>query len=223
MCFALACALTTLPLAGADGELEPLPLKLPHPKYFPTPMPLPKAHLDPADVTNKGLRRPVFLAPKGITNVALNKPVTSSDPNPIIGDLSLVTDGDAESMDGHAVELSSGKQWVQIDLGSTYEIYAIVFWHRFDVHTIVFHDVVVQTGTDAAMGKNVTTLFNNDLANDVGLGAGKDFQYIETNQGKLVDGKGTKARYVRLYSKGSTVNSENAYTEVQVFAVPATK
>ena len=37
-----------------------------------------------------------------------------------------------------------------------------------------------------------------------GLGIGKDREYFETNEGKLVDAKGIKARYVRLYSKGST-------------------
>jgi hypothetical protein len=32
----------------------------------------------------------------------------------------------------------------------------------------------------------------------LGLGAGKDLNYIETYQGKLIDAKGVKGRYVRL-------------------------
>jgi len=87
----------------------------------------------------------------------------------------------------------------------------------------VYHDVVVQTADDPDMIRHVVTLFNNDIANDHGLGAGNDYQYIETAQGKLVDGKGTKARYVRLYSNGSTLNGGNDYQEVEVWALPATK
>ena len=50
----------------------------------------------------------------------------------------------------------------------------------------------------------VTTIFNNDFHNELGLGAGKDLNYIETYQGKLIDAKGVKGRYVRLYSNGNT-------------------
>ena len=52
----------------------------------------------------------------------------------------------------------------------------------------------------------MTTIFNTDAANELGLGAGKDLPYIETYQGKLIDAKGVKGRYVRLYSKGNTTN-----------------
>jgi hypothetical protein len=52
-------------------------------------------------------------------------------------------------------------------------------------------------------------------------GAGTDREYFETNQGKLIDAKGVKARYVRLYSRGSTDSALNEYTEVEIYARPA--
>lgn len=209
--------LVTLSLAQSDANLEPLPLKLPKPRFEGTPKNLPKVNLDPK---SNGKPRPPFMAPKGVTNVALKKAVTSSDSNPIIGTLDQVTDGDKEAADGSYVELAEGKQWVQIDLGANYDIAAIVFWHRHD-DARVYRDVVVQTADDPDFITNVQTLFNNDQANELGLGVGKDYEYVDTSEGKLVDGKNTKARYVRLWSKGSTADGQNHYTEVEVYAMPA--
>ena len=45
--------------------------------------------------------------------------------------------------------------------------------------------------------------------------------YIETHFGKLIDAKGVKGRYVRLYSNGNTTNKFNDYIEVEVFGKPA--
>ena len=66
------------------------------------------------------------MIPEGCTNLAAKKKVTSSDPAPIIGELSLVTDGDKDGSDGSFVELAPGKQWVQIDLENPADISAIV-------------------------------------------------------------------------------------------------
>ena len=54
-----------------------------------------------------------------------------------------------------------------------------------------------------------------------GLGIGKDLEYFESNEGKLIDAKGEVARYVRLYSKGSTDSDLNHYIEVEVWGKPA--
>jgi hypothetical protein len=66
----------------------------------------------------------------------------------------------------------------------------------------------------------VTTLFNNDHDNTAGFGAGKDMAYVETSEGKLIDAKGVKARYVRLSSNGNTTSELNHYVEVEVFGQP---
>ena len=67
--------------------------------------------------------------------------------------------------------------------------------------------------------KNVQTVFNNDQDNSVGLGIGNDLLYFESNEGKLIPAKGIKGRYVRLWSKGSTSDDQNHYTEVEVWGL----
>ena len=81
--------------------------------------------------------------------------------------------------------------------------------------------MIVQVADDAAFKKNVRTVFNNDNDNTAGLGAGQDMNYIETSEGKLVDAKGAKARFVRLYSRGNNANELNHYVEVEVWGRPA--
>ena len=69
--------------------------------------------------------------------------------------------------------------------------------------------------------ENVRTIFNNDSDNTSGLGVGTDREYFETYEGKLINTKGVKARYIRFYSKGSTESALNEYTELEVYARPA--
>jgi hypothetical protein len=158
--------------------------------------------------------------PAGTTNLALKKPVTSSTTDPINGTLDLSTDGDKAGDEGSYVELKPGKQWVQIDLGEEANIYALLIWH-FHSQERVYFDVVAQVSDDPSFAKDVTTVYNNDGANELGLGAGKDLDYIESFLGKLVDAKGVKGRYVRLYSKGNTTDKLNHYIEVEVWGKPA--
>jgi hypothetical protein len=202
--------------AGATGQLVPLPIQLPKPMFEGTPQNLSVPNLQ------KPLGRPrdPFLAPAGVTNVAKGKKVASSDTEPVIGELEQVTDGDKKGAEGSFVELGPGVQYVTIDLGATHEVFAVLFWH-FHKTPRVYFDVVVQLADDADFKKNVRTLFNNDNDNKSGLGAGKDMNYVETAEGKLVDAKGSRARYVRLYSRGNSANELNHYVEVEVFGRPA--
>ena len=80
---------------------------------------------------------------------------------------------------------------------------------------------VAESADDAGFSKNVRTIFNSDTDNTLGLGAGPDMTYVDTAEGKLVDAKGGKARYVRLYSRGNNANELNHYVEVEVFGRPA--
>ena len=50
-----------------------------------------------------------------------------------------------------------------------------------------------------------------------GRGAGSDPVYVETSEGRLINAKGWRARYVRLYSDGNTMSALNHYVEVEVF------
>ena len=55
-------------------------------------------------------------------------------------------------------------------------------------------------------------------SDSTGLGVGQDWaEYLETFNGLLVPAKGVTARYVRLYSNGSTASDMNRYTEVEVW------
>jgi hypothetical protein len=193
-----------------------LKTQLPPPLFVGTPVPLNVPNLEPPI---KG-KRPDFYVPAGTINLARNKRVTASDNNPDVGTLDMIDDGDKDGNEGSWVELGPGKQWVQIDLAKDANIYAILIWH-FHSQARVYRDVVVQVSDDATFKSGVTTIFNSDFHNDLGLGVGKDLSYIETYQGKLIDAKGVKGRYVRLYSNGNTANKLNHYIEVEVWGKPA--
>jgi hypothetical protein len=81
----------------------------------------------------------------------------------------------------------------------------------------VYKDMVVQISNDAAFAKGVTTIFNNDHDNSAKLGKGTDKEYRERNDGRPIDAKLTKGRYVRCYSNGSTSEPVNNYIEIEVF------
>jgi hypothetical protein len=208
-------ALFTATVMVAEDQV-PLKTDLPKPLFVGTPVPIKVPNLEPAP---KG-KRPDFMVPAGTVNLAKGKKVTASDSDPVVGTLDLITDGDKEGDEGSWVELGPGKQWVQIDLEKDANISAIWLWH-FHSQSRVYFDVVVQVSDDPTFSKDVTTVFNADAANELGLGTGADRPYIETYEGKLIDAKGVKGRYVRLYSKGNTTNKMNHYIEVEVFGKPA--
>jgi hypothetical protein len=211
----LAAAGTSL-RSQQDPNKEELKLQLPKPMFVGTPRNIKTPNLEV--VTGKP-RGPFFVA-KGTKLLSLKKAVSSSDMQPVIGELSFVTDGEKAGEDGYFVELGPGKQWVQIDLGASSNIAAILVWH-YHSQARVYRDVVIQVADDKDFLKGVSTVYNNDHDNTSGLGIGKDKEYIETNEGRLVDAKGAKGRYVRLYSSGNTSNDMNHYVEVEVYGSPA--
>ena len=213
----LSLLLLTATLASADtAKLVPLKTDLPKPLFVGTPVPVNVPNLEKP---RQG-PRPDFMVPEGTTNLAKGAPVTSSDSQPTTGDLSQITDGVKDGDEGNYVELDKGKQWVQIDLGKPASIYAILVWH-YHSQARVYKDVVVQVSDDPDFIDKVQTVYNNDSTNAIGLGTGTDPAYIETYEGRLIDAKGVKGRYVRLYSNGNTTNENNHYIEVEVWGKPA--
>ena len=215
MRLSLAIPILVFAVEAAGQGLQPLPIMLPKPLFEGTPENLKAPNLEKP----LGKARPAFLAPAGTTNVAMGKPVSSSDSDPTIGDLEMVTDGNKAGTDGSYVELKPGAQNVVIDLESQHAVYAILVWH-FHKEPRVYSDVIVQLADDPDFISNVRTLFNNDFDNTAGIGIGKEMNYIETAEGKLIDAKGYEARYVRLISNGSTRSPANHYVEVEVFGKP---
>lgn len=213
----LPLLLAALALASSAIAADKVPLKveLPRPLFAGTPRPISLPNLDPA-----GIKRPDIMVSADTKLLSKGKPVTGSDDLPVIGELSFITDGDKTGTDGAYVELGPGVQWVQIDLGSTANVAAVAVWH-FHSQARVYHDVVIQVSDDKEFKKGVTTIFNNDNDNSAKLGKGSDKGYIEEFKGRIVDGKGAKGRYVRLYSNGNTSDELNHYCEVEVFGTPA--
>jgi hypothetical protein len=203
--------------AAADAkDLETVEFKLPKPAYAGTPK---NVQLGPNVEKPTGKKREAWRAPKGTTLLSAKKKVTSSEKDPIIGSLDMVTDGDKEGADGSWVELGPGLQWVQIDLEQSPTIYGLLIWHHHG-DPRVYKDVIVQVSDDADFISNVKTVYNNDHDNSAGLGIGKDKEYFEGYEGRLIPvPEGVKGRYVRLFSKGSTADDQNHYTEVEVYGV----
>ncbi len=210
-------ALGLAPLSARQGAgKEELKLKLPKPMFIGTPTNLKSPNLEV--VTGKS--RGPFMVPVGTRLLSLKRPVRASDMQPVIGELDMVNDGEKEGGDGYFIELGPSKQWVQIDLGATSALHAILVWH-YHSQARVYRDVVVQVSDDKDFLKGVQTVFNNDHDNSAGLGIGKDKEYIEVAEGRLFDPKGITGRYVRLYSNGNTANDLNHYVEVEVYGTPA--
>jgi hypothetical protein len=199
--------------AAPPGVAGGVPLKVEFPPELiegtPKPVNVPNVVQAPA-------KAPEFLAPEGTTLLSKGKKVTSSDPEPIIGSLDLVTDGDKQAGEGYFVELLQGPQWVQIDLEKTCDLSAVWVWH-FHSQRIAFHDVIIQVSDDPEFKTGVTTMYNNDYDESAKLGKGSDRPYIESRYGMVADAKGAKGRYVRLYSNGSTADEMNRYIEVEVY------
>ena len=214
----LAVGLVAAALYAQAQKMVPVPIEVPIPGYEGTPV---NFRGIPNLEKEAILPRGPFLAPAGVKNVAQGKKVTGKEMNPMMGELSMITDGDTTQVDGNYVELGPGMQWVQIDLESPQEIYGVLIWHYFQPR--VYFCTIVQTADDAGFTKNVQTWFNNDNGNKLKLGAGKDQNYVDTNEGKLVSTKGVRARYVRLYSNGNSANDLNNYIEVAVYGRPPAK
>lgn len=216
MCLAAIIALFVAGCGAHAQDLVPLNIKLPAPAFVGTPSDAP---VDPNVEKLSNKPRPPLMVPPGVSNVALGKHVTTSDTNQLASNLAKITDGDKEASEQGTVLIRKGPQWVQVDLGKPYEIYAVVVWHAHD-NPKVYHGVVAEISDDPQFKTGVRTLFNNDRNDLDGQGTGTDREYFESYEGKLIKGNGDVARYVRLYSDGSTESRLNEYTEVEVYGRP---
>ncbi|HUS91741.1 MAG TPA: FMN-binding protein [Phycisphaerae bacterium] len=187
-----------------------------YPKNQPTP-----PHL------RQEVKRPPFMVPKGGTvNLALNRPVTGSiQDDPIIGELSQITDGVLKSGQFDYVEIDPGPQWVQVDLGDVHTIYAVVVWH-FYKNPVIYRDVIVQASRDKDFKTGVVTLFNNDHDDSSGQGKGADTAYYARWWGEIADARGddqagTRCRYVRVWTHGGTADEDTRFVEIAVYGRPS--
>jgi RNA polymerase sigma factor (sigma-70 family) len=206
-------AAKSVPSMRTQNGMVPLILDLPAPAFKGTPKDL---KLGPNVEPLSDNPRAPMMVPPGLNNIAPDSKVKCSDKNVPPDNLTKLTDGDKDASDQSIIFLRKGTQWVQMDLGSPQDIFALVIWHAHNMAK-VYHDVIVRIADDPDFTKNVRTIFNNDADNSSGLGFGKDREYFETYEGKLINAKGVKARYIRFYSKGSTESALNEYTEIEVY------
>lgn len=167
------------------------------------------------------IQRPPFMVVPGLENIALYKPVKCSDTEPIIGDIDQINDGLKKSDEFDYVELGPGIQWIQIDLKGICEIHAVVIWH-FYKNAVIYNDVIVQVADDDGFKKNKKTLFNNDHDNSSGIGKGSDKAFYSRWWGEIVgargkNNKGTRARYVRIYTADGMEREHPRFVEIAVY------
>lgn len=144
-------------------------------------------------------------------NVALGKPVTSRS---YVNNSARVTDGLSNNREMYA-GLDSGLQWMNIDLGASYQVNRIKLWHYYDDRK--YKDVIVQLSNTPDFSNGVTTVFNNDANNSALQGTGTDAEYNETSAGKEITFNPVQARYVRFWSNGNNLNSWNHLVEAEVY------
>ena len=207
------CADNSQGNASGRLDLSEVKIALPKPVFRGTPKNIPPG-TNVAKPTGKP--RPPLHVPKGVRLISVGKSVICSDEEPIIGEPQFITDGDKEATEGSYVELGPGLQYAQIDLEQSYEIYAIVIWH-YHSDPRVYRDVIVQVCDEPEFSTNVITLFNNDHDGSAGMGVGEDNEYFEYFEGCLISVQAVHTRHVRLYSRGSTVDDMNHYTEVDIY------
>ncbi|MGO4180551.1 glycoside hydrolase family 18 protein [Paenibacillus sp. TAF43_2] len=146
-------------------------------------------------------------------NIAAGKTPTS---NASLVNASLATDG-ASNNSNAFTEAGTGKKYIQIDFGGSYYVNKIMLWHYF-ADSRTYKDVIVKLSENSAFSSS-TTVFNNDADNSSSQGAGSDAEYAESAAGKTIVFNPVKARYLRIYSNGSSINAYNHYVEIQTWSV----
>lgn len=207
----------TLALCASALMAEKVAIKfeLPPPHSSGTPKEIKSDNLEPDPGPGK-LRPPIMVEPEFAKKLTTeDTPVTTSE-EAVTGDNEFVVDGDKTYDATSMLSLPSGLQWVQLDLGAERTISAVCVWHDQGDER-VYKDVIIQISNDAKFVDGVQTIFNNDHDNTAKLGKGKDKEYRERRDGRPVDAKLTKGRYVRCYSNGSTSDPGNNYMEIEVF------
>jgi hypothetical protein len=131
-------------------------------------------------------------------NVALNKKVYGSLPS---SNIDLLTDGNTSTTP--YCSISSGEQYVIVDLEDTYYLNKIKVWHYYK-DSRRYHDTKTQVSED---GISWTTVFNSNISGE----------YSEGSGGKTHNFEPIKARYIKDFLNGSTSDSGNHWVEIEAY------
>ena len=124
--------------------------------------------------------------------------------------------------------LAGTSVYFQIDLGDVFKLDQVKMWRYFaDGRT--YQDTIVVASEDAAFDANDTVLYSSVSDSKYAYGllsneklANPDAKYAETSEGKTFEAKEQKARYIRIYTRGSILTSGTAHggnhiCEVEVY------
>ena len=201
--------------AGVSAEKVAIKFELPPPHSSGTPKEIKSDNLEPDPGPGK-LRAPIMVEPEFTKKLTTENTKVTTSEEAVTGDNDYVVDGDKTPDATSMLQLPGGLQWVQLDLGAEHTIAAVCVWHDQGDER-VYKDVIVQISNDVNFVDGVKTIFNNDHDNTAKLGKGTDKEYRERNDGRPMDAKLVKGRYVRCYSNGSTSEPVNNYIEIEVF------
>ena len=202
-------------LCAVASDKVAIKFEIPPPHSSGTPKEVKSDNLEPDPGPGK-YRAPIMVPAGFDKKLTTEDTVVTTSEEAVTGDNEFVVDADKTPDATCMLQLPGGLQWVQLDLGAEKTVSAVCVWHD-QGDDRVYKDVIIQLSNDAKFAEGVTTIFNNDHDNSAGRGKGTDKEYRERNDGRPVDGKMTKARYVRCYSAGSTSEPVNNYVEIEVF------
>lgn len=167
---------------------------------------------DNPSTNSDGINSLTYRYTKGNLLAGLTPSTNATSPFPT--NISYTTNGNKTS--GNYADLGTGIKWITFDLGQSKDVNDIKVWHCFsDGRT--YHDVIVQLSNQPDFSSGVTTVFNNDTDNTAGQGNGSDSEYAEKYYGKDIPFTTVNARYIRLWSNGSTADTSSHYVEVAAY------
>ena len=210
--------MSALALAAVTAFADKVALKIefPPPHSSGTPKEIKSDNLEPDPGPGK-FRPPIMVEPEYTKKLTTEDTKVTTSEEAVTGENEYVVDGDKTPDATSMLQLPGGVQWVQLDLGAEHVISAVCVWHDQGDER-VYKDVIMQISNDPKFLEGVTTIFNNDHDDSAKLGKkGTEKEYRERNDGRPVDAKLTKGRYVRCYSNGSTSEPVNNYIEIEVF------
>ena len=164
-----------------------------------------------------------------LENLALNKTGliakykdgTDAEVNPD-RPLSHAVDGNKSSCDDNHAGIGKDNDqagttsvYFQVDLEDVYELSSINLYRYWKDGRSYTNSVVVVSETEDFA--NATVIYNADVNNIHGFGAGTDASYVETSEGKTFNFDAVNGRYVRVYMSGSTVGNTVHIVEIEVF------
>lgn len=116
---------------------------------------------------------------RGVTDVTTNGIAARNGKR-----LTVVTDGDRSTSEYALIATDSAAKYIQLNLGEPHFITKVNILNDYNPEAPrAGKDLIVQLSNDPTFTTGVTTIYNNDDDNSVGLGAGADAEYVEPSSG----------------------------------------